>query len=338
MISTADNTCKEGASKSNNDGVCEMVGKLQNMSMVADTALCANCGKEGDKINNICNKCKQVKYCNAVCKKVHKKKHKKDCEEHVRLAAEHTAKLHDIELFKQPPTEEDCPICFLRMPTLHTGSTYMSCCGKMICSGCIYAPLYDDQGNEVDNDKCPFCRTLAPKSDEEGNEREKKRMDVGDAIAIYNLGCYYQEGSYGFPQDRVKALELYHRAGDLGYPKAHCSIGVAYDYGEGVGVDEKKAVHCYELAAMKGNEISRFNLGNGEERAGNMNRALKHYMIAVKCGHAKSLDAIKKMYSNRHATKDDYTTALHTYQEYLSEIKSNQRDEAATFSEQYRYY
>jgi len=53
---------------------------------VNDIPVCANCGKEG--ANNICNKCKQVKYCNAVCKKVHKKKHKKDCEEHVRLATE----------------------------------------------------------------------------------------------------------------------------------------------------------------------------------------------------------------------------------------------------------
>ena len=29
---------------------------------------------------------------------------------------------HDEELFKQPPPEEDCPICFLRIPTLKTGS------------------------------------------------------------------------------------------------------------------------------------------------------------------------------------------------------------------------
>ena len=71
---------------------------------------------------NTCNKCKQVRYCNAVCKKVHKKKHKKECEEHVRLAAQKhneelriAAELHDIELFKQPPPAEDCPICFIRL-------------------------------------------------------------------------------------------------------------------------------------------------------------------------------------------------------------------------------
>ena len=52
----------------------------------------------------------------------HRHKHKKDCEEHIRLAAERAAaKLYDEKLFKQPPLEEDCPICFLRMPLLNTG-------------------------------------------------------------------------------------------------------------------------------------------------------------------------------------------------------------------------
>jgi len=38
-------------------------------------ATCANCGKEGKNDDmNICNKCKKVKYCNATCKKKHRKK------------------------------------------------------------------------------------------------------------------------------------------------------------------------------------------------------------------------------------------------------------------------
>ena len=62
-------------------------------------------------------------------------------------------------------------------------------------------------------------------------------------------------------------------------------------------------------------------------------------MIAVKDGDNDSLKCIKQLYSNGHATKEDYTTALQLYQEYLGEIKSRQRDEAAAFnSEKYRYY
>jgi len=35
------------------------------------------------------------------------------------------------------------------------------------------------------------------------------------------------------------------------------------------------------------------------------------------------------MYENRQTTKDDYAKALQTYQAYLDEIKSDQRDKAA---------
>ena len=163
----SDKICKDSASKSNSDGVCDsdIIGKLQNMSTANDTdsvSVCANCGKEGYDINNVCNKCKKATYCNATCKKKHRSKHKKQCEEYVKLAAQRAAELHDEKLFKQPPPKEDCPICFIYLPSLRTGKRYKSCCGKVICCGCIHAPVYDDQGNEVDNKKCPFCRVPTP--------------------------------------------------------------------------------------------------------------------------------------------------------------------------------
>jgi len=156
-----------------------------------------------------------VEYCNASCKKKHRSKHKKACEEYQRRVAE----LHDEELFKQPPPKEDCPICFLRMPTLDMGWRYFSCCGKRICNGCIQAPLYDDQGNEVNNEKCAFCRAPCPSSVEEAIEREKKRMEANDPIAIFNVGNYYRDGRNGFPQDYNKALELWLGQENLVMPK-----------------------------------------------------------------------------------------------------------------------
>ena len=38
------------------------------------------------------------------------------------------------------------------------------------------------------------------------------------------------------------------------------------------------------------------------------------------------------------ATKEDYTKAQQAYQAYLDEIKTDQRDEAAAFSEEMQYY
>ena len=312
--------------------------QLYIMSTTKDVvSSCANCGKgeeESNKLKN-CTACMMVKYCNRDCQISHRSQHKKECKKRA-------AELHDEKLFKQPPPSEDCPICLLRMPTLRSGRKYMECCGKMICGGCSHAPLYDHLGNKVDNQKCPFCRTPQAYSDEVLNERLKKRVEAKDPIAIFNMGVYYRDGEYGFQKDYTKALELFHRAAKLGYAAAYCGIGAAYLHGEGVEVDENEAVqkviHYYELAAMRGSVEGRYNLGCDEENTGNMDRALRHYMIAVGSGDAPSLKKVKDFYKDGYATKGDYTKALQSYQTYLDEIKSDQRDEAATAREDYRYH
>ena len=61
-------------------------------------------------------------------------------------------------------------------------------------------------------------------------------------------------------------------------------------------------------------------------------------MIAAGSGYTHSLEMIKKIFTNRDATKEDYAKALQVYQAYLNEIKSLQRDEAAAFDDDYKYY
>jgi len=260
------------------------------------------------------------------------------CEHH--LDGCKLGKISDEDLFKQPPhIEGDCPICFLRLPIIPTGYKYKTCCGKMICSGCSYAPLYDNQGNKVDNKKCQFCRVPTPFTNEEIVNRVEKRAEADDAEAIPNLGMYYFSGLYGVRQDDTKAFQLFHQAAQLGYAEAYCGIGFSYYLGRGVEQDEKKANYYWELAAIRGDSIARRNLGIAEVTVGNYERAVKHFMIAVRDGHADSLEQIKNMYSNGHATKEVNTTALQSYQAYLGEIKSRQRDQAAAFdSKLYRYY
>ena len=55
-------------------------------------------------------------------------------------------------------------------------------------------------------------------------------------------------------------------------------------------------------------------------------------------GKYDSLKEIKKLYPHGYVTKEHYTTALRSYQAYLGEIKSEQRDQAAAADEDYRYY
>ena len=293
--------------------------------------LCANCGKgeentESEKLKT-CSGCKTIKYCSADCQKAHRPQHKKECKKRA-------AELYDIKLFKTPSLNEDCPICMLRLPSLYTGQKYRSCCGKIICSGCIYAVEKRDGGVGL----CPFCRTSAPVSIEESNKQMKKRVEVNDPEGIHNVGCCYGDGLYGFPQVHAKALELWHRAATLGCAASYNNVGFAYFNGKGAKRDKKKGRHFWELAAMMGDCVARHTLGVLEEREGNANRAIKHYMIAVESGFAESLEMIKRMFMNGDATKDDYTKALRSYQANLVEIKSPQRDEAATESITYKYY
>ena len=146
---------------------------------------CVNCGKgeEESVVLKNCVACKMVKYCSCDCQKAHRPQHKKECRKRA-------AELHDEALFKQPPLNEECPICFLTLPWLETGKRYQSCCGKIICSGCIHAGVTTTGKN-----MCPFCRALAPKTDEEILIRSKKRVEVGNAQAMYELGCLYAEGT-----------------------------------------------------------------------------------------------------------------------------------------------
>ena len=89
---------------------------------------------------------------------------------------------------------------------------------------------------------------------------------------------------------------------------------------------------------MGGDAKARHNLGVCEYNAGNMDRAVKHDMIAAGSGCTASLEKIKLLFKKGLVTKDDYAKALRAYQANLVEIKSPQRDEAATFHDDYKYY
>ena len=314
---------------------------MSKTSELETMSLCANCGKgeeAGIKLK-ACTACKLVKYCSRDCQIAHRPQHKKDCKKRAK-------ELHEEKLFEQPPPLEDCPICMVRLPTLVTAQTYMVCCGNLICSGCLHAvqtTVLKSRRREADRRKgivlCPFCRVPSPTTDEEIIKRYEKRIKLNDAMAIFNRAGHYAKGQIGMPLDHVKALKLWHRAAELGCAEAYSCIGIAHDLGRGVEVDAKKAKHYYELAAINGDVQSRYNLGVDELRAGNPYRALKHWMFAVKDGSSNSLGGIKSMYERGLiVTKEDYDKALRSYQAYVDDIKSTQRDEAAAADDNYKYF
>ena len=80
---------------------------------------------------------------------------------------------------------------------------------------------------------------------------------------------------------------------------------------------------------MGGNLSSRYNLGFKENKAGNMIRAMKHFMISAGAGHDKSLVAIREGFLRGYVTKDDFEKALRAHKEAADEMNSDQREAAA---------
>ena len=295
---------------------------MHQMASVDNTsANCAACGKEGGNLNT-CNKCKMVQYCNAACKKKHRSKHKKACEKRL-------DELHDEALFKEHPPTDDCPICFLPLP-IWKEAAFHSCCGKVICKGCMHAMKEESRGRGKKK-LGAFCRKLYPSSDEEIIKQTQKLVERGHAYAFYQLAGYYEHGIRGMPQDFAKANELWLRAGDLGCTSGYYNLGNSYNNGRGIEMDKKKARHFYELAAMKGDVVARNNLGCMEYKAGNHHRAKKHFILSAKAGDKKSLDIVKEGFKGGLITKDEYANTLRAHQQRHDEMKSDDRDKAAAF-------
>ena len=269
---------------------------------------CAFCGKADAKLK-ACKACKLVKYCSRDGQVAQWSAQNKACK-----------KAFNERLYAQPPQSEECPICMITLPYELDESVYMACCGKFICLGCRYC---------LHREICPFCNTAYPESYEEENERLSERMEkYKDTKAINLLAIFYRDGLNGLPVDQSKAFELYQRASDLGCDAGHYRLGDSYRKGEGTEIDKKKAVHHYQVAAIMGNVYARHSLGVVELDNKNYQRAMKHFMIAAKCGFKDSLDNVKRGYKDGHVTKEDFETTLRAYQASCDETKSEQRDRA----------
>ncbi|EJK52077.1 hypothetical protein THAOC_28692 [Thalassiosira oceanica] len=131
-----------------------------------------------------------------------------------------------------------------------------------------------------------------------------------------------------FGPDNLRAIELWTEAAELGSVDAHSNLGASYYTGEGVEEDKPRAIRHWQEAAMKGHTGSRHNLGIFEFNKGDHELAVQHWMISAKMGYEMSLNAIKKMFMEGHATKAQYAEALRGYGDAVEEMKSHQREEA----------
>ncbi len=301
--------------------------KLNNMSAVDEeaadtTTCCASCGKaEVDDVKlKICTACKLVKYCSVECQKNHRQQHKKACKKRA-------AEIRDDRLFTQPEESHlgECPICCLPLPLDHTKWVLNSCCCKGICNGCNYANKHREieQGLE---ERCPYCRELMPKANEEMDQNLMKRATANDPIALFDMGvtCYKE-------RDYEGAVGYYAKAAALGNADAHFNLSAMYQLGEGVEKDKKKEMYHLEEAAIGGHPMARNNLGAYEGINGRNDRAMKHFIIAANLGNDDSLENVKKGFALGFVSEEDFEAALRGHQAAVDETKSEQREEAYAF-------
>ena len=219
-----------------------------------------------------------------------------------------------------------CEICFLYigLPTKEN-SLANACCMKRVCNGCYLAAKQQGIGM---GDICPFCRTPSPTDYASAIAMIQKRIDKGDAEAIFNLGNLYYYGELGLAKDVPRAMELWTQAAELGFPDAHYAIGHSYYNGDGVEEDEPRSIRHWQQAAMQGHVPSRHNLGVTEDINGNYDIAVQHWMISAKMGYGDSLHNLKGMFKVGQATKAQYGEALLAYRDAVEEMKTPHREEA----------
>ena len=286
---------------------------MSEANEAADTsACCASCGiAEIDDIKLVpCDGCDLVKYCSDDCMENHKSEHEENCKKRA-------AELRDDELlFKQPEGTHmgDCPICCLPLPLDEERYLTYECCSKVVCKGCLFASGLSARGLS-----CPFCRSDIRTAKKIAKLR-MKRVKANDPHSLYLHGLeQYNKGYYS------RAFEYLSKAAELGDAQAHFKLAMVYCLGHGVEKDEKKEIYHHEQAAIGGHPNARLFLGEHEYRKKNLDRAVKHWIIAATQGDGYGIKMLMLGFKMGFVEKDDLDSAFRAHKVAVDATKSPQR-------------
>ena len=289
------------------------------------SSCCASCGiAEIDDVKLVpCDNCDLVRYCSDACQRDHKSEHEETCKKRA-------AELRDEMLFKQPESTHmgDCPICCLPIPLDKSKSTLQRCCSKFICYGCAFGTASREFEMRLQH-SCPFCRTPEPTTEVEGVNRNMKRIEANDPVAIFQEGATQQQKGY-----YRSAFDYFTKAAELGNTEAHFHLAVMYHNGEGVEQNKGKEIFHLEEATIGGQPMARHNLAFNEWEKGNFERAVKHWIIAATLGFDESMKELMRAFKRGECSKDELASALRAHKAAADETKSPQRSKA----EEYRRF
>ena len=138
-----------------------------------------------------------------------------------------------------------------------------------------------------------------PRNDVEAVRLFTKSADLGDALAMDDLGACYTFGS-GVPKDESEAVKWFSASAALGDPTGVARLGFHYRIGAGVPKDEAKGVELLQKAADSGNAWGMTNLGvcygEGLGVAKDEREALKWYRKAADLCESQGMAKLGTLY------------------------------------------
>jgi len=121
-----------------------------------------------------------------------------------------------------------------------------------------------------------------------------------DAKTHYSLGVMYEFGD-GVEQDEEEAIKNYHEAANKGYKMAQFNLGLMYLYGESVKQDDVEAAKWFRKAAEQGEVGAQYTLGwmydQGRGVPQDDAEAIKWYKLAADQGDEGAKNSLTEIYN-----------------------------------------
>lgn len=222
----------------------------------------------------------------------------------------------DIDDTFELPPQPDCPVCFIPLQNDGYGEMhriFAQCCGKTICMGCWMQSSIVGRERGLDNvecNRCAFCRAPPYQSNQELTDALKTLSDRGNADALAQLGYYHDQGIHGFKKDMKKALDLQHQAAKMGNSMAAFNLACRYRDGNEVKLNKTKAKRLFKRAAKFGGRVDALSsLAQLVLREDNEPFALRLWIIAASAGDTKALRHANMGVQRGIITEDEYEKA-----------------------------
>ena len=250
------------------------------------------------------------------------------------------------------PHEDACVLCCYPFPLSENESTYQSCCGEMICNGCVIAqkrtliigtnvmkPIANSKEEDLEFItitgskqvmECPFCRKPYAITFKESLKRLWTRIDeYKDPNAMNGMGRFYLGGKCGLTRNAKKGEALFKRAYDLGDPSAANNLSLLYRDHVSDKARKIKYLEYLVEGARRGNTHCMINIGRYVAKSGNHEDAKRLDIEAARSGNEAAMNNIMENYRKAPVSlvsKEDLATTLRAFKVVNDTRKSESRE------------